>query len=349
MPRAASRFAGFVLNILFVTVAAAIDQPPGNTSAEVRNENSRERRASSEPGGPGGSGGIGGASSEPGVTIAWHPAASVANQNEKLWILRSGLSVEAPVWSERNDAISASFSIDHTHFSGSARLPDTKRIFPSDLWNVQAGLQHMHQFSSGSTSMLLLDIGSASDKPFNSAREINYMVGGIFDKPTKNGRDSWRFGALYSPLASLNFPIPLVAYQWNPTERFHMSIGLPFSINWQATDKLNLDVSYNPGGVDGVATYQWSERLRIYGGYQEASDQYYLTDRVDKREDAFFAVEQRVVIGLRRDFLQNFTLDINAGYAFDRYYGEGEDQQDLHDRVELEASAFLGARLQWGF
>jgi len=206
----------------------------------------------------------------------------------------------------------------------------------------------MHRFSSGSSSMLMLDIGTAGDRPFHSSRDLNYTVGGFYRKPVKNGRDSWMLGAIYSPLGPLDFPIPLVAYDWNPSARFHASIGIPFSMAWRPTDRLDLDLSLNPGGIDALGTYQWSHRLRTYGGYQNVSDQYFLSGRVAKK-DEFFAIEQRLIVGLRRDLWNGVSLDLNGGYAFDRHFGEGHNEGNLHDRVNLDSSAFLGARLIWAF
>jgi hypothetical protein len=336
MRRALARITCLAATLLAVTAAGAAEQPdegPGGPDG---------------PGGPEGPGGFGGPGGEPGYGIAWYPSASVSEQGTKLGIVRNRVGVELPVWSKDADAVMASLSVDDSHFSGEALLPDTRRAFPSDLWNIQGGLKHMHQFSSGSSSVLMFDIGSATDKPFNSWRDMSYTVGGFYRKPVKNGRDAWNLGAIYSPLGPFGFPIPIVSYNWNPSERFHLNIGIPFSMNWQPTDKLDLDMSLNPGGVDALATYKLSDRLSAYGGYQDVSDQYFLSGRVEKK-DQFFAIEQRFIAGLRRDLGNGLSLDVNAGYAFDRHYGEGDDQQDLRDRVNLESSAFLGARLIWGF
>lgn len=344
----------FALTLLAVTAAGAAEHPTTATSEPLppspegsveSDDKPGERGATDGPdSGPGGPGGFGGPD-EPGYGIAWYPSASVAGQGTKLGIVRNHLGVDVPVWVKGADTIMVSFSVDESHFSGKALLPDTLRAFPSDLWRIQAGLKHMHQFTSGASSTLMFDIDSASDKPFHSSRDVNYTVGGFFERPVKNGRDSWQLGAMYSPLGSPNFPIPLVAYNWHPSKRFHLSVGLPLSMNWQPTDKLNLDLSYDPWGVDGHASYQWSDRLRTYGGYHHVSDPYFLSDRVNK-DDAFFAIENRLIVGLRRDVWKGITLDLHAGYAFDRHYGEGDDdEQDLHDRVNLESSGFLGARL----
>jgi hypothetical protein len=205
----------------------------------------------------------------------------------------------------------------------------------------------MHQFSGGSSSVLMFDIESASDQPFHSFREIDLTLGGFYQKPAANQRDSWTFGAIYSPLGWPGFPIPLLSYNWVPSTTFRMSIGLPFLVNWQPTEKLSLDASLNPGGADALATYRWSDRLRAYGGYQQVQEQYFLMGRA-KKDDAFFAIEQRFIFGVRRNVFKG-ALDLHAGYAFDRHFGEGEDAHDLRARLNLSSGAFLGVGFTWGF
>jgi hypothetical protein len=331
MSHAYTRFVGIALTLLAATTARAAEQggPDGN------------------PGGPGGGfGGFGG--DEPGYEITWYPSTAIEGQGGELSVVKNRLSAELPVWGNDADMVMMSFSASNTHFSGDAVLPDTKRAFPSDLQSLKLGLNHMHQYGDGTSRMLMLDIESSSDKPFQSAREINLTLGGFYLKPAKNGRDSWMFGAIYSPFGWPNFPIPLVAYQWNPSETLSASIGLPMSLNWQPTAKLKVDLGLNPSGIDALTSYQASEHLRFYGGYQQVQEQYFLADRVN-RKDNFFMLEQHFIVGMHRELWQAIALDVNAGYAFDRHFGEGDDQQDLRDRVNLDDGAFVGARLIWGF
>jgi predicted small lipoprotein YifL len=57
-------------------------------------------------------------------------------------------------------------------------------------------------------------------------------------------------------------------------------------------------------------------------------------------------------LGLIRQNLsgRHATLDVNAGYAFDRYFGEGRNSgATLHDRVDVAPGAFLGATFRVRF
>ncbi|WP_156514518.1 DUF6268 family outer membrane beta-barrel protein [Planctomyces sp. SH-PL14] len=254
------------------------------------------------PGGPGGPdggpdggppGGFGG-QDEPGYAATWYPSAAVAGQGTELGVFHQRLGVDVPLWFQGADALMMSLSVDETHFSGRATLPDTQRAFPSDLWNIQVGLKHIHQYANGWTSMLMFDVGSASDKPFQAVRDVSVQLGGFLIIPARNERDSWMLGVLYSPLGSPSFPIPLISYHWKPSDTFEMNIGLPSNLKWQATDRLSFDLSYFPIlSIDALATYKLTEQLHLYGGYQNISRSWFLADRVH-RNDQFFANERRL-------------------------------------------------------
>lgn len=299
-----------------------------------------------DPGGPGGPGGPG---DSPGYGITWYPSATVDGQGTELAIVRQSLDVDIPLWFRDGDAAMLSVGVDESHFSGQATLPDSQRPFPADLWIIDVGLKHMHEFDNGWSSMVMVDVGSPSDKPFHSTRELSYQVGGFMQIPAKNGRDSWTVGAVYSPSGSPAIPLPILSYNWHPSETFHMNIGLPFEMTWEPTEQWSFNLSYTPLlDVDALATYKFTDQLRVYGGYQYATDSYFLADR-EERKDRFFAIEQRLVVGVHQDLGKHFAIDLNAGYAFDRHFGEGDDQLDLSDRVDLESGAFLGGRLSYNF
>lgn len=155
---------------------------------------------------------------------------------------------------------------------------------------------------------------------------------------------------MYSPAGALNIPIPMVSYSWNPSDSFHMSIGLPLALMWRPIDDLTINLSYVPlTNVNALATYRLSDLFRVYGGYQFLNEAYYLADRADA-QDRFFGFEQRLLIGARWDVWQHATLDLNTGYAFDRHYGEGLNQiSSLHDQVDIAPGAFVGMKLNWKF
>ena len=298
----------------------------------------------------GGFGGPGGGKGEPGYGVAWYPSRPVSGQGTDLGLVRQNLSVPLPVWRDGGDAVMMNLGVSDSHFTTDAILPDTRQPFPTDLWNVNLGLNYTHRFENGWTGGLMTSFGSASDQPFHSLRDMTYGLGATLRIPVQNDRDSWMFGLMYSPSGTLNFPIPMASYNWNPSDRFHMSIGLPLAVMWRPTDDLAVNLSYAPlTNVNALATYKLGDPLRIYGGYQFLTESYFLTDRPDA-QDRFFAYEQRLVVGAKWNVWKQLTLDLNGGYAFDCHYGEGKNEtSSLIDQVDVAPGAFLGMKLNWKF
>ena len=58
---------------------------------------------------------------------------------------------------------------------------------------------------------------------------MNVSMNGMLRIP-QGEHNAWLFTLMYSPTSQLNFPIPGVAYSWNPSPQFHANIGLPLQM-----------------------------------------------------------------------------------------------------------------------
>jgi hypothetical protein len=158
------------------------------------------------------------------------------------------------------------------------------------------------------------------------------------------------FSLMYSPVGNVAFPIPGIAYSWEPSEDLRVNLGIPFTVKWTPVEDLELQFAYIPvTNVNARATYRVADGVKLYGGFQWLNEAYFLADRAERKE-RFLAFEKRLVAGLRWDIGTHLALDLNGGYAFDRFYGEGESQfSDLDDRVDIRPGAFLeaGLLLNW--
>jgi len=299
------------------------------------------------PGGPGMGGGPGGG---PGYSVVWYPSRSVSGQQGDLAVLRQNLSGGLPLWMNEGRALMFNFNVRNSLYSGEVTLPDTGRPFPAELWDVSFGVNYLHQFDNDWTGLLMVSAGTSGDEPFQSGDEINIMLGGMLLIPARNQRDSWTLGVMYSPAGTLNFPIPMVAYSWNPSESFQMNLGLPFRLHWEPGSDWAIDLSYVPlTNVNARLTYLIHDRMQLYGAYENLSEAYFLSDRVNS-EDRFFVFEQRLVMGMKCDIGRHLSAELNSGYAFEREFGEGENQgAGLHDKVRLSPGVFLGLNLRFEF
>ncbi|WP_020470580.1 DUF6268 family outer membrane beta-barrel protein [Zavarzinella formosa] len=307
-------------------------------------------------GGMGGMNGMGmggGGMGMPGYGVTWYPGRTTST-GEDLGFVRQRLSAALPVWKEDGDAVIFNTNIRNTLFFTKATLPDTGQPFPAELWNVNFGMNYMHQFENGWSGGLMANFGSASDKPFHSSQELNVGGGGFLRVPAMRDGDSWMFFLMYSPVGNVNFPIPGVAYSWNPNEQWHVNIGIPFSVTWKPIDDLSVSLSYMPvTNVNARISYRVAQPLQVYGGFEWLNEAYYLADRVVQK-DRFLSYEKRLVGGVRWNVFNHATLDLQAGYAFDRYYGEGQNLigtggGSAFNRVNVASGAFIGLNFGIGF
>jgi hypothetical protein len=66
--------------------------------------------------------------------------------------------------------------------------------------------------------------------------------------------------------------------------------------------------------------------------------------------DRFMGFEERLLGGVRWDVWKHAALEMNAGYAFDRHYGMGQNQiGNLHDQVDIAPGAFISTNFRVRF
>ena len=353
------RFAAAVVLLYAANLAAQIvpdaPTPPANLAEAPPPERTpaprAERQDTADFGGPGGSRG-------PGYTATWYPSRPVSASGDRgfgglpasVGMVRQNLNAGVPLLISPPDLLVLNARVGHTLFQTDAVLPDTARPFPSQLWNVNLGLLYVRKLDDGWSAGGLFGFGSSSDRPFASARELNLTAMAFLTRPAFGGRDSWRFSLFYTSAGALDFPIPGVAYQWNPSERLSVGIGIPFSLNWRPTDDWTLTASYLPlTNVNARLARKITDAWSAYAAYEWLNESYFLAGR-ENRVDRFIGLEQRVSGGVTRELGDRFLADAHAGYAFDRRYGEGANLfGSLRDRVDVRGGAFLGASLRMRF
>jgi hypothetical protein len=299
-----------------------------------------------------GMGGMGMGAGGPGYGATWYPTRPVSGSGpgEELGLVRENLSGAFPVWRNGGDVLMLSAGVRNDLFSTDVILPDSHRPFPNELWNVNFGTTFLHKFDNGWSGGAGIMFGSASDKPFYSISEMTLGFISFLQVPVCNDRDSWRFALMYSPVGNLNFPIPGVAYVWNPSDALRVSVGLPLSVTWRPIADLTVNMSYMPlTTVNARATYRVYGKVFVFGGFEWCQEAYLLADR-ENLSDRFLGYEKRLIGGVRCDVWQHTTLEMNAGYVFDRIYGIGQNQiTNLHDQVDIAPGAFLGTNLRIRF
>jgi len=271
---------------------------------------------------------------------------AVRGQPTDLSQVRQELDVPIPILLDRTDLFGASLRVRNITTYTRAVLPDSGQLFPKSLWEVSLGIGYLHRFDNGWSAGILPRIGTISDKPFESTRELNLSAIAFVRAPAFYEGDFWNFTLFYFPNSQVPFPIPGVAYEWNPNPDLRINIGLPFNVRWRFAPDWQFDFGYRPL-TQITSRLSWEPRpgFKPYAGFDWDNEGYYLVGRPNRR-DLFFLQEKRLTGGVRFDLSQRLTLDLSGGYAFDRSNGVGRTSVSYRsDRLTIESGGFLSAWL----
>ena len=233
------------------------------------------------------------------------------------------LSFTHPLWKDSISAWSLTAGVRNDLFQTAAILPETGQPLPSELWAVNLGLRYNRLLDDGWIVGGGVSFGSASDHPFATIHELDVGMNAMLRIP-QGEHNAWVFTLMYSPMNELNFPLPGVAFFWNPSPQFCANIGLPLMLMWRPTDDWQFQATYMLiRTVHLKALFRITEGLKAFAAYDWSNEAYSLLDRPDLN-DRFFIYDQRVSIGLQASLWKYWTGSISAGYVFDRYMFEGE-------------------------
>ncbi len=283
--------------------------------------------------------------------VTWLPSEPISGQPTNLGYVQQDFSVSCPVWQNgATDEWSVSANLRSEIFHTHAILPDTRQPFPDDLWNIRFGTTYRHLFDNGWIAGGTVSVGSASDKPFHSIDELTAGANAFLRVP-QGEHNAWLFSLSYSPVSELPYPIPGVAYVWQPSEDFRANIGLPFQVMWRPMDDLTLDLSYMLlTTFHARATYRLCRPLRVYVAYATENEAYLLADRISSN-DRFFNVDQRVTAGVQYSISQRASIDLSGGYIFDHHFFEGKNitSGTNFNRIDVgdEPYVSLQFRVKW--
>lgn len=275
----------------------------------------------------------------------WTPAVPVQGQATDFELIRQDFSFTHPLWKDPLNALSLTGGVRNELIDTDAILPNTGQGVPSELWGVNLGLRYNRQLDDGWITGGGVSIGSASDHPFATIHEVNVGMNAMLRIP-QGEHNAWLLTLSYSPMGELAFPVPGVAFSWNPSPQFHANIGLPLMVIWRPTDEWQFQASYMLlRTVHVKAQYRITHWLSAFAAYDWSNESYMLLDSPDVN-DRFFMYDQRASLGLQTSFLQHFTASVSSGFIFDRYMFEGTSSTATNaDRVYLGNGPFAALNL----
>ena len=278
------------------------------------------------------------------------PDASVDGQATDLGYTEHNVSLNVPLWQDSRNELSVSADVRFEDFSTDAVLPDG-RLFPDELWDVAIGTAYRHRFDNGWIGGVRVALSSPSDEPFNSWDEISLHAAAFLRVP-QGQRDAWLFSLHYSTTREFlpYVPFPGLAYFYNPNPSFQALFGIPLALRYRPTDAVSLEFSYAPitNIRARVAVRPW-QATELFVAYAWEHEAYFLVDRPDE-DDRFFSYSQRVSVGALFGPFRGIRVEVAGGYAFDRFYFEGENYGDRDkNRIDVDSGPFVTARLDVRF
>jgi hypothetical protein len=281
-------------------------------------------------------------------SVLWFPSVPVQGQATDLQMVSENLSFTHPLWKDSLNALSLTGGVRNQLFDTSAILPETGQLLPEELWGVNLGLRYSRQLDDGWITGGGVSFGSASDHPFSDRHQDNVGMNAMLRIP-QGEHNAWLFTLSYAPMGELNFPVPGVAFSWNPSPEFHANIGLPLMVMWRPTEDWQFQASYMLIRTFHLkAQYRLMDNLRAFAAYDWSNESYSLLDSPDVN-DRFFIYDQRVSLGLQTPLWARWTASVSSGLVFDRYMFEGtSSNSSSSDRVDLGTGPFaalnIGAR-----
>ena len=276
-----------------------------------------------------------------GYRAFWFPNEPVKGQAANWEMVGQDFTLAYPLWVDSPNRLLITAGVHNRLIDTDAILPDSHQPYPSELWNAQVGLMYMRQLSGDRMLGGGVSVGSASDHPFASIREMNVSMNAMYRIPSGE-HNGWLFMLLYSPTSEIQFPIPGVSFSYNPSDQFHANIGLPFMLSYKPTDRWTFLASYMLiHTIHARAVYKIAERVNAFAGYDWSNEVYTLRDRIVE-SDRFFLYDQRVTLGLDFPIRSWLSAELVGGYAFDRYSFSGRQWDSVGtDRVDIDPGPFM--------
>ncbi len=276
----------------------------------------------------------------------------VSRQDTDMQMSLYDFRLVAPLWSDEATSLDLTARISTLDMETHAWLPGTFDRLPDSLWDVRLGGQLRHDLDNGWALGGSLELGSAADRLFASADEWLVHLNVYLEIPVDD-RDSWVF--LLNSSNTRDFaewiPLPGVGYRFDRGDSFRGLLGLPMTqLHYEPADLWAIDLTYVlVRTVHARVGYEADPSLELFAAFDWDAQTYFRHDRRDDDERLFY-YEKRVEAGLNWKVREHALVTLAGGYAFDRFFFEGEDYDDRGDkRIDVGDGPFAQLRLNFSF
>jgi hypothetical protein len=282
-------------------------------------------------------------------------AQEVGGQSRRTAVSRHAARVLVPLW--QNDDLEWSIQprLKAVDIGPCPRLPDTGERLPNHLWDVGVATMVRRRLANGWIVGAGLSVGSPSDRPFASDEEVAVDAAAFVRIPAGQ-QNAWLVMLSYANGREFcrHVPLPGAAYHHSFGRSAWLLAGVPLSMvqigplggAGEAEGWFRLNASYLlVRTVHVKATFRVHPRMSLYAAFDWDSERLYRHDRRD-HDDRLLYYEKRLAAGARVDITDRVYMDASAGWAFDRFWFEGEGYDDRGDnRIDVDDGPFVGVKL----
>lgn len=151
-------------------------------------------------------------------------------------------SVSYPLWQNDRNEWTTSVKVCDALLPPHAIFIDRQQSSPDERWKVGLNTTYRHLLEKGWIDGGSVSVESVSEKPFSSLSQMTEGVSAFLKVP-QGPHNFWLFSVSYSSSNEWSWPIPKVAYTWQPSGRVRADIGLVLPSTDHLLDDLSLDVS----------------------------------------------------------------------------------------------------------
>lgn len=232
------------------------------------------------------------------------------------------LDLSTPVHKTETESVGLSFS-------GSQLKVDPSQNGHSELYDIKFGMSYTKVIGEKRMWSVLMNYGSASDKPFYDPTVSTLGLTAFYSYPSDE-KSSWLLLANYSnnrPILN-NIPLPGFAWFYYPSKELRLVLGAPFaSINWQFADQWGMTFfTLVPWIVKGSVYYKINAFAQAYTG-MDFNQVTYLVYGRENRDDRLFYDEKKIFIGVKSPISKTVFADFEVGHAFDRRFFQAENYE----------------------
>jgi hypothetical protein len=226
--------------------------------------------------------------------------------------------------------------------------------FPDALYDIRLGTVMRKKLTNDWILGGNLDVGSPSDKPFGQIEDVAVQANLFLQVPWKYDI-TWVFMVNYASNRSYlpHAPLPGVAMVYSPSRNLRVIAGVPFSsVHWRpdGLDALEIEASYlMMRQVHAKIGYDVIKNLQVYVAYDFQNSRWHRHDRKDKDHRLWF-YEQQVRGGIKWNIMKGMSLDVYAGYAFDRFWFEASSWDHRnYSRLNVDDGPIAGLQFRYRF